>query len=101
MFKDGLLANPPTHYLDTRHLSENIRKSSKRDDKLLQIVTKRTKAKKFTLDVDVVDRCTVEINQAHALHAGDAAKVKTSSLTPNKHWYLAVWGIMICAENIL
>ena len=24
LFKDGLLANLPTHYLDTRHLSENI-----------------------------------------------------------------------------
>ena len=58
-------------------MSENIRKSIKRDEKLLQIVTKRTKAKKFTLDVDVVDRCTVEINQAlYALHAGGDAKVK-------------------------
>ena len=26
LFQDGLLANPPTHYLDTPHLSENIRK---------------------------------------------------------------------------
>ena len=43
LFKDGLLANLPTHYLDTRHLSENIRKSIKRDDKLLQIMLKRTK----------------------------------------------------------
>ena len=26
LFKDGLLTNPPTHYPDTGHLSENIRK---------------------------------------------------------------------------
>ena len=26
LFKDGLLTNRPTHYLDTRHLSENVRK---------------------------------------------------------------------------
>ena len=44
LFKDGLLTNPPTNYLDTRHLSENIRKSSiKRDDKLLQISRKEPK----------------------------------------------------------
>ena len=44
LFKDGLLENPPTHYLDTQHLSENIRKSSiKRDDKLLQISRKESK----------------------------------------------------------
>ena len=44
LLKDGLLANSPTHYLDTQHLSENIRKSFKRDNKLLQIMAKRTKA---------------------------------------------------------
>ena len=47
-------------------------------------MTKRTKAKKFALNVDVVDRCTVEINQAHALHAGDDAKVK-NKLSQTKH----------------
>ena len=43
LFKDSLQANPPTHYLDTRHLSENIRQSIKRDDKLLQISRKERK----------------------------------------------------------
>ena len=45
LFKDGLLANPPTHYLHTRHLSENIGKSIKRDDKLLQIMLKNNQSR--------------------------------------------------------
>ena len=67
LFKDCLQANPPTHYPDTRHLSENLRKSIKRDDnKLLPIMAKRTKAEKTKLlanfALDVVDRRTAEIN---------------------------------------
>ena len=99
LFKDGLQANLPTHHLDTRHLSENIRKSIKRDNKL-QIMPKRTKAEKTKLlanfALDVIDRCTAEINQAHALYVVDAAKGKTSSITLNMHWYLTIWGIVIC-----
>ena len=48
LFQDGLLANPPTHYLGTRHLSGNIRKPIKRDNKL-RIMPKRTKAEKTKL----------------------------------------------------
>ena len=33
----------------------------------------------------VVDRYTAETIQAHALYAGDAAMVKTHSLTTNRH----------------
>ena len=48
----------------------------------------RTKAEKTELlanfALDVVDRCTAEINQAHALYAGDAAKVK-NKLSHTKH----------------
>ena len=61
-------------------MTANIRKSIKRDDKLLQIVPKRPKAEKTKLLVnfvlDVVHRCTANINHAQALYAGDAAKVK-------------------------
>ena len=49
----------------------------KRDDKIFQIMPKRTKAEKIKLltyfALDEVDRYTAEINQAHALYAGDAA----------------------------
>ena len=49
---------------------------------------KRTKAEKTKLlanfALDVVDRCTAEINQTHALYAGDAAKVK-NKLSHTKH----------------
>ena len=88
LFKDSLMVNPTTHSLDTRHLSENIRKSMKRDDKLLQIMTKRIKAETTKIlayfALDEVDRCTVEINQAHALYVGDAAKEK-NKLYHTKH----------------
>ena len=49
---------------------------------------KRTKAEKTKLlanfALDVVDRCTAEINQAYALYVGDAAEVK-NKLTHTKH----------------
>ena len=31
LYKDGLLQNMPVHFIDTRHLSETIRKSIKKD----------------------------------------------------------------------
>lgn len=88
LYKDGLLENKPCHYIDTRHLSESIRKAIKRDQKLLEIMPKRTKAEKTKLlhnfALDAVDRCTAEINQAHALYAGDADKIK-KKLSYTKH----------------
>ena len=69
LYKDGLQENPTTHFLDTRHLSENIRKSIQRNDKLLQIMTNRTKAEKTKLlskfALDVVERCRA--NESHYL----------------------------------
>ena len=66
---------------------------------------KRTTAEKTKLlsnfALDVVDICMADISKTRALHAVDAVGVKTSSLTPNMHWYFAIWVIMICAENIL
>ena len=51
-------------------------------------MAKRTKAEKTKLlanfALDVVDRCTAEINQTHALYAGDTAKVK-NKLSLTKH----------------
>ncbi|XP_062577982.1 uncharacterized protein LOC134239870, partial [Saccostrea cucullata] len=80
LYRDGLLQNKPVHYIDTRHLSENIRKSIKKDQKLLEVMPKRTKAEKTKLlhnfALDAVDRCTAEINQAQAAYAGDADKMK-------------------------
>lgn len=88
LYKDGLLENKPCHYIDTRHLSESIRKAIKRDQRLLEIMPKRTKAEKTKLlhnfALDAVDRCTAEINQAHALYAGDADKIK-NKLSYTKH----------------
>lgn len=80
LFKDGLYKVKPVHYLDTRHLSESIRKSIKRDEKLLQVMPCRTKAEKTKLlhnfALDAVDRCTAEINQAYDMYAGDGHKMK-------------------------
>ena len=45
LFKDGLLAYPPTLYLNTWHLSKNIRKSINRDDKLLRIMLKNNQSR--------------------------------------------------------
>lgn len=80
LFKDGLYKVEPTHYLDTRHLSESVRKSIKRDEKLLKAMPCRTKAEKtkflHNFAPDAVDRCTAEINQAYDLCAGDSQKMK-------------------------
>ena len=76
LYKDGLLQNKPVHFIDTRHLSESIRKSIKKDQSLLELMPRRTKAEQKKLlhnfALDVVDRCTAEINQAHATYDGDA-----------------------------
>ena len=65
LLKDNLLANSPTHYLDTRHFSKK-KKSIKRDNKLLQIMPKITKEEKAkhlaNFALDVVDKCTAKIN---------------------------------------
>ena len=51
---------------------------------LLELMPRRTQVepKKFTLDI--VDRCTAEINQAHVAYAGDADKPK-NNISYGKH----------------
>lgn len=76
LLKNGLYKVKPTHYLDTRHLSESIRKSFlKRNKKLLQVMPCRTNVEKTKLLhyflLDAVDRFPAEINQAYDLYAGD------------------------------
>ena len=77
---EGKLKNKPSHYLDTRHLAENVRKSLKKDEALQGIMPKRSKAERRRLlqnfAIDFTDRCTAEVNQAHALYAGHAQKIK-------------------------
>ena len=46
LYQDGLLKEKPTHYLDTRHLSESVPKSIKRDENLLKVMSTANKAEK-------------------------------------------------------
>lgn len=88
LYQGGLLKKEPIHYIDTRHLSESIRKSIKKDNKLEQIMPGRTKSERIkqlhNFALDAVDRCTAEINQAQDAFAGDADKLK-NKLSYAKH----------------
>ena len=60
LYKDGLLQNKPVDFIDTRHLSETIRKSIKKDHSLLELMPRRTKAEQkknllYNFALDVVD----------------------------------------------
>ena len=80
LYQDGVLKKQPVHYIDTRHLSESVRKSIKRDDKLAKVMPGKNKAERVkhlhNFALDAVDRCTAEVNQATEVFAGDAAKIK-------------------------
>lgn len=68
------------HYIDTRHLAENHRKSMKRDENLAKIVKGKTKAERVktahNLAIDIADRCQAEINRAYRIHTGDVHIMK-------------------------
>lgn len=80
LYEHGILKNPASHFIDTRHLSENMRKTIKKNQSLLQIMPKQTKAEKTKLlhnfSIDLTDRCTAEFNQAYSQYAGDVTKMK-------------------------
>ena len=80
LYKDGLLQNKLVHFIDTRHLFETIRKSIKKDQTLLRQIKAEQKKLLLNFALDVVDRWTAEINQAHAAYAGDADNLKNKLL---------------------
>lgn len=68
------------HYIDTRHLADNHRKSMKKDENLAKIVNGRTKTERVktahNLAIDIADRCQAEINKAYKIHTGDVHVMK-------------------------
>ncbi|XP_062621395.1 uncharacterized protein LOC134282986 [Saccostrea cucullata] len=80
LYAEGKLSDEPRHFVDTRHLAENVRKAIKKDESLQKIMPKSTKAERTKLlhnfAIDFTDRCTGEINQAQIKCTGHASKIK-------------------------
>ena len=80
LYEDGDTTTEPENFIDTRHLSENMRKSVKRDKGLLQLMPEKTQKKKQTLlnnfATDLTDRCNKELVLTVKFHQGDFKKVK-------------------------
>ncbi|XP_061167729.1 uncharacterized protein LOC133176644, partial [Saccostrea echinata] len=80
LYAEGKLSDEPRHFVDTRHLAENVRKAIKKDESLQKIMPKNTKAERIKLlhnfAIDFTDRCTGEINQAQIKCTGHACKIK-------------------------
>ncbi|CAC5370336.1 unnamed protein product [Mytilus coruscus] len=68
LYEEGTTSTQPEHFLDTRHVSENIRKRTKNDKNLLQIMPARTQVKRQKLlncfSLDLTERCNAELAQA-------------------------------------
>ncbi|XP_056003425.1 uncharacterized protein LOC130049607 [Ostrea edulis] len=77
---EGKLQDKPRHFLDTRHLAENVRKAIKKDQSVQKIMPRNSKAEINKLlhnfAIDFTDRCTGEINQAQIKCTGHAGKIK-------------------------
>lgn len=80
LYEEGTTSTKPEHFLDTRHVSENIRKRTKNDKNLLQIMPARTQVKRQKLlncfSVDLTERCNAELAQARKYYSGNFLKVK-------------------------
>lgn len=80
LYEQGILENPAKHFIDMRHLSENMRKTIKKNQLLLRLMPKQTKTEKTKLlhnfSIDITDRCTAEFNKAYTEYAGNTIKIK-------------------------
>lgn len=80
LYEEGKSQTEPEHFLDTRHVSENIRKGIKKDNNLLKAMPAKTKAKQQKLlnnfSTDIAERCNAELKQAHKKCKGDYQKLK-------------------------
>ncbi len=81
LYVEGLCNTKPDHLLDTRHLSENVRKKIKNDKKLTQMMPAATKVEREKLcsrfALDMTFRCTAERSQATNHYKGDFLKIKS------------------------
>ena len=81
-YQAGSSKTKPEHYLDTRHLSENVRKQIKNDPKVIAIMPGSTKAEREKMggrfSLDMTFRCTAERDQAGKLYKNNFQKVRSS-----------------------
>ncbi|CAC5394836.1 unnamed protein product [Mytilus coruscus] len=80
LYEEGTTSTQPEHFLDTRHVSENIRKRTKNDKNLLQIMPARIQVKRQKLlncfSVDLTERCNAELAQAMKIYSENFQKIK-------------------------
>ncbi|CAC5377616.1 unnamed protein product [Mytilus coruscus] len=80
LYEEGTTSTQPEHFLDTRHVSENIRKRTKNDKNLLQIMPARTQVKRQKLlncfSVDLTESRNAELAQARKIYSGNFQKIK-------------------------
>lgn len=80
LYEQGETQTEPEHFIDTRHLSDNSRKTVKRNKSILKLMPGTTeKGKQKLLDnfaVDLAERCNKELSMAVKFYAGDFPKVK-------------------------
>lgn len=80
-YQQGHSQTEPENLIDTRHLSENVRKKLKNDVQLIDMMPAGTKAEQEKLcarfAIDLSFRCTAEVNQAHQRYPGDFEMLKT------------------------
>ena len=80
LYEEGETQTEPEHFLDTRHVSENMRKGLKKDDTLLKAMPASTKVKRQkllnTFSTDLTERCNAELAQATKKSDGDFSILK-------------------------
>ncbi|CAC5371163.1 unnamed protein product [Mytilus coruscus] len=80
LHNEGINNVEPENFLDTRHLSDHVRKGAKSDKTLLKVMPATTKLKRQKLlnnfSVDLTERCNKELALAYKFYAGDFFKVK-------------------------
>lgn len=78
--EENITKTETEHFIDTRHLSDNMRKGIKKNANLLKIMPGRTKQmrQKYlnNFATDITERCSGELVKAVKQYAGDLHKVK-------------------------
>lgn len=80
LYREGRVSNRPEHRLDTRHVSDNQRKSINKTEFSANMFPGRTKEIRKKLQrrfaIDVSKRCTTEVSMSQSKNAGDFNSVK-------------------------
>ena len=81
LYEENVTSTEPEHFLDTRHFSQNHRKTVKKNTDLLNCMPAENKAERSKLlnrlSLDLVDRCNKELAIAMKQYDNDVSTVKS------------------------